>query len=150
LLRKIPVHACQVGEALGGEDARHARLAAASQEWNDVSTLASERGELVDDRETRSGSLRRDADQVEQNPGANFGCEFRIRRRVQAEQDRLPRPQRVLQCKSRPEVRRGYSFKHQPESGAHTGDTLFFRLPEPGNLTSQSSRLRSLQPLEQY
>jgi hypothetical protein len=86
LLGQAGIYASQVRQTLGGEDAHHAGFARARKQRDDVPTLASQSGELVDDDEAGARSLRRDAHQVEQNPGAELRGERRVSCGVEAEE----------------------------------------------------------------
>jgi hypothetical protein len=56
LLWEGAIDSRQVGETLRGEDAHHAGLSRAREQGNDVSALASQRGELVDNDQTGPGA----------------------------------------------------------------------------------------------
>jgi hypothetical protein len=86
------------------QDACHARFAASGKKRYDVPTLPTERRELIDDDERRSGTERRNAHEVEQDPCANLGYQLGVGRRVQAEQDRLACAECIFQCKAWAEI----------------------------------------------
>jgi hypothetical protein len=124
LLRQIAIDAGQIGDALCGNDARHASFARASQEWRNVSAFTSESGELVDDDEAWRRSLGRNAHEIEQNPGTNSGGERRVTCGVEAEENRPVVANRVFECETLAEVWSGGAFEHDAESRSESGDAF--------------------------
>jgi hypothetical protein len=110
LLRQAGIHASKVSQALGCQDAHHAGLAHAGEQRHDVATFASQSGELVDDDEAGSGSLRGDAHQVEQEPGAKLRRQRRVGCGVEAEQHCSSGLNLVLESQAGSEILAGDPF----------------------------------------
>jgi hypothetical protein len=149
LLGQRGFHACQVGQALRRQDAHHAGLARPSEERNDVPAFASQTRELVDDDEARSRSLRGDAHQVEQNPGADLRRQRRVGGGVETEEDGLSAVNGIFEGQSGAKVLAGDALHDEPEAGAEPGDTFAFELAESVDLTAQSRSPRRAELAQQ-
>jgi hypothetical protein len=144
LLGEVGIDSCEVGEALGGQDAHHAGFSRACQEWNDVASFAAEGGELVDDDEAGTGAERGDAHQVQEEPGADLGGQRGVGSRVEAEQDRATGLDSVFQGQAGAEAWAGDAFEDQAEAGSKAGDAFAFDLSESVDLAGQFGGLGSV------
>lgn len=105
-----------------------------------MTTLTPERRELVHDDERWSRSERGNADQVEQDPGADLCRQLGVRCRVQAEQHRLACTKRILQREAWAQIWCRNSFENQTEPRAEAGETLALDLPELLDVANESLR----------